>query len=71
MAEITSQEVERLERLASLSLTPERRQRVAEILNAWIPAANELSQKMASPQFRSLTPAIHFSDPNLEEGTEE
>lgn len=71
MGDITPEEVERLEKLAGLSLTPDRRPGVAEILNVWVPAANELSQKMASPQFRSLTPAVHFSDPNLADGIEE
>ena len=69
MSEITPEDVERFEKLAGLNLPADRRQGVADILNAWIPAAKELSEKMAAPQHRALTPAVRFSDPNVEEGT--
>lgn len=71
MGEITPEDVERFEKLAGLKLNTDRRQGVAEILNVWIPAAMELSEKMASPQHRALTPAVRFSDPNVEEGIEQ
>jgi hypothetical protein len=68
MSEITTEDVERFEKLAGLTLSADRRQGVADILNAWIPAANELSEKMAARQHRALTPAVRFSDPDIEEG---
>lgn len=70
MSEITAQDVERMEKLADLKLPAERRQGVADILNAWIPAANELSRKMAEARHRALTPGVRFAHPSAEEVSE-
>ena len=71
MSEITPEDVARFENLAALRLAADRRQAVADILNAWIPAANELSEKMAASRYRALTPAVRFNDPNVEEGIDQ
>jgi len=67
---ITLEDVERLESLADLELDAERRQAVAGILSVWVPAANELSRKMAEPRFRALTPALQFTKLTPDEGVE-
>jgi hypothetical protein len=66
----TVNEVEVFEGLADLVLKPERRAAVAGILSVWVPAANELSRKMAEPRHRELTPNVRFSHPAAEEVTE-
>jgi len=68
--EFTPQDVERFEKLADLKLPAERRVLVAGILSAWVPAANELSRKMAQPQHRGLTPNVRFIHPTPEEVSE-
>ena len=68
--EFTAKEVEVFESLADLLLKAERRAAVAAILSVWVPAANELSRKMAEPQHRALTPNVRFSHPAAEEVTE-
>ena len=68
--EITEKEVEVFEGLADLKLRAERRKAVAGILSVWVPAANELSRKMAEPQHRALTPNLRFTHPAADEVTE-
>ncbi len=68
--EFTVKEIEVFERLADLKLKAERRAAVAGILSVWVPAANELSRKMAEPQHRALTPNVRFTHPGAEEVTE-
>ena len=68
--EITEKEVEGFERLADLKLKAERRKAVVGILSVWVPAANELSRKMAEPQHRAITPNTRFTHPGAEEVTE-
>ena len=68
--EITEREVEVLEGLADLKLKAERRKAVAAILAAWVPAANELSRKMAEPIHRGLGPNVRFSHPGADEAIE-
>ena len=68
--EITEKEVEVFEALADLKLKAERRKAVADILSVWVPAANELSRKMAEPQHRALTPNLRFTHPAADEVTE-
>jgi hypothetical protein len=67
VAEITEAGVERIEKLANLKLPAERRHGVADILNVWVPAANELSAKMAESRYRGLTPNVRFAHPGTEE----
>ena len=68
--EFTAKEIEVFERLADLPLKAQRRAAVAAILSVWVPAANELSRKMAEPQHRALTPNVRFTHPGAEEVTE-
>jgi hypothetical protein len=68
--ETTEKDVEVYEGLADLKLKAERRKAVAGILSAWVPAANELSRKMAEPQHRALTPNTRFTHPGADEVTE-
>ena len=68
--ETTEQDVEVYEGLADLKLKAERRKAVAGILSVWVPAANELSRKMAEPQHRALTPNTRFTHPGPDDVTE-
>jgi len=68
--EFTAKEVEVFERLADLPLKAEHRAALAGILSVWVPAANELSRKMAESQHRALTPNVRFTHPAAEEVTE-
>ncbi|MDQ2943867.1 MAG: hypothetical protein M3R21_09405 [Candidatus Dormibacteraeota bacterium] len=61
--EITEKQVEVFERLADLKLKAERRKAVAGILSVWVPAANELSRKMAELRHRAITPNVRFTHP--------
>ena len=45
-----------LARYAALPLAPEREAIVAGILDAWIPAADELSRKMSAAAYQALLP---------------
>jgi hypothetical protein len=68
--ETTEKDVEVYEGLADLRLKAERRKAVAGILSVWVPAANELSRKMAEPQHRALTPNVRFTHPGVEEASD-
>jgi len=68
--EITEKEIEVFERLADLKLKAERRAAVAGILSVWVPAANELSRKMAEARHRSLAPNVRFTHPSADEVAE-
>ena len=48
--------VRALARYAALPLAPERESVVAAILDAWIPAADELSRKMSAGAHQALLP---------------
>lgn len=48
--------VRALARYAALPLAPEREPIVAAILDAWIPAADELSRKMSAAAHQALLP---------------
>jgi hypothetical protein len=65
--EITQKEVEVFEGLADLKLKAERRHAVAGILSVWVPAANELSRKMAEPRHRALAPNTSFTHSGADE----
>ncbi len=45
-----------LARYAALPLPPEREAIVAGILDAWLPAADELSRKMSAAAYQALLP---------------
>lgn len=53
---LTTDQVKVLARCADLELGDERATAAAQILNAWVPAANEVSRKMAAPEYDNLTP---------------
>lgn len=52
-----------LARCARLPLPAEREAAVAAILDAWLPAANALSEKMSMAAHRDLVPATVFTHP--------
>jgi hypothetical protein len=66
---INAETVRALAATADLPLDAERAAAVAEGLSAWIPTANELSQKMSAPEHRELIPITVFAhrDPELTE----
>ena len=68
--EFTVKEVQSFERLADLPLKAERRAAIAGIMSVWVPAANELSRKMAELQHRALTPNVRFTHLGADEVTE-
>jgi hypothetical protein len=55
--------VRMLARYAQLPLPAEREALVAAILDAWTPAANELSRKMAAAEHQSLLPVTVLTHP--------
>jgi hypothetical protein len=48
--------VRNLASAADLPLDGERLNSAAELLTAWLPAANELSKKMSAPEYLELMP---------------
>ncbi len=52
-----------LARYAALPLAPEREAVVAAILDAWLPAAEELSRKMSAASHRALLPITVLTHP--------
>lgn len=48
---------------AALPLEEERLDLIAELLNAWLPAANELSRAMSAPDLRQTMPISIFTHP--------
>ena len=59
----TEATVRRLAELAELPLAPGREAAVAATLNAWLPAANELSRKMSEARHLGVTPITVFAHP--------
>lgn len=64
---LTTDQVQVLARCADLDLSDERAAAAAEILNAWVPAANEVSRKMAAPEYDNLMPITVLVHPQLGE----
>jgi hypothetical protein len=52
-----------LARYAALPLAPEREAAVAAILDAWLPAADELSRKMSGADHQALLPITVLTHP--------
>ena len=52
-----------LARYAALPLVPEREAMVATILDAWLPAAEELSRKMSAASHQTLLPITVLTHP--------
>ena len=59
-----------LARCARLPLPADREAAVATILDAWLPDANALSEKMSMPAHRDLVPATVFTHPGAVGDTE-
>jgi hypothetical protein len=53
---VTAKEVRALYNVADLALPEERLAPVTELLNAWLPAANELSRTMAGDAYMAIMP---------------
>lgn len=65
---ITDGQVRDLAEYAGLPLAADRRPAVMAILNAWIPDANALSEKMSAAEYLTLVPATVFSHPSATDG---
>lgn len=53
---VSPSEAQTLAEVADLPLNETRLGPVAELLSAWLPAANELSRKMSAEQYADLMP---------------
>lgn len=53
---LSAEDVRSLAATAGLALDEERVQPVADLLSAWLPAANSLSEKMSAPEHLSVLP---------------
>lgn len=60
MPPINETTIEQAEKVADLPLTSQERTLILPTYRAWVEAANELSRKMAAPEYQSLTPSITF-----------
>jgi hypothetical protein len=56
--------------LAGLPLDEDRAAAVADLLGAWVPAANTLSTRMQAEPLRALMPTTVFGQPPAPEGTD-
>lgn len=65
---VTDDHVRDLASLAGLPLSADRYAGVAAILNAWMPDANALSEKMSSAAYQTLLPATVFNHPSTSDG---
>ncbi len=53
---VTAKEVRALSNIADVGLPEERLEPVAALLNAWLPAANDLSRTMAGEAYMAVMP---------------
>lgn len=67
---ITQSQVRTLAAVASLPLTEDRLKGAAELLSAWVPAANELSRKMSAAEYDGLMPITVLTHPQSGETQE-
>lgn len=67
---VTAESVAAAARLAGLPLGEDRAAVVAELLGAWVPAANALSTRMQASSVRPLMPATVFGQPPATGGTD-
>lgn len=67
---VTAEHVKTLASFAELPLDDSRREAVAGILREWLPAANQLSQKMSSQDHIELMPITVVTQPHAAEGRE-
>jgi len=55
--------IQHLAQCADLPLSAQRQQAAAQVLQAWLPDANALSEKMRAATYQALTPATVFIQP--------
>lgn len=67
---ITTETVSAAAVLAGLPLAEDRAAAVADLLGAWIPAADALSARMQTEALRPLVPTTVFGQPPATEGTD-
>lgn len=67
---VTAEQVRALATAAALPLGEERLNPAAELLSAWLPAANELSRKMSAADYDELMPITVFTHPQTGENRE-
>ena len=67
---ISPDEARTLAASAALPLDETRLVAVAELLSAWLPAANELSRKMSAEEFLEVTPITVLVHPDVSESRE-
>lgn len=60
---VSIEEVRALTAMADLPLEKERLGAMAELLSAWLPAANELSRKMSAPEHLQVVPITVLTHP--------
>jgi hypothetical protein len=58
---VTVEAIAAAARLADLPLTQERAAAVADLLTAWVPAANALNARMRADELRSVAPPTTFT----------
>ena len=59
---VTRHAIDRLCALADLPLPAERRARLAPMLSGLVAAANDLSRKMSSAEYRTILPIARFPE---------
>lgn len=67
---ITPDEVRTLAATADLPWEESRLGSAAELLSAWLPAANELSRKMSAEKYLEITPITVLVHPHVSESGE-
>lgn len=67
---VTLEQVKALASFAELPLDEDRLEHVAGILRQWLPAANQLSQKMSAEEYIELMPVTVVTQPHAAEGRE-
>lgn len=67
---MSEDDVRALSSTAGLPLATDRVPAAAELLSAWVPAANELSRKMSSAEYLALMPIAVFTHPQTGENWE-
>lgn len=67
---ITTNTVTAAAALAGLPLGEGRAAAIADLLGAWVPAANALSSRMQAADLRSLTPTTVFGQPPAADGVD-
>lgn len=67
---VTPKQVRTLAAVAELPLDEERLSLAAELLTAWLPAANELSRTMSAAEYDELMPITVLTHPQTGENRE-